>query len=96
MIGKNIRTWRTMRGLSQEELAVAVGISLSAIQFYEEEKWRPGTPVISRLAEVLQVTIPDLVGNCKEIYDDNGDLILIEKDCGCQVVVLGKFKNKTN
>lgn len=92
MIGRNIHTLRDARGMSQAELASAVGVSLLAIQSYEEDKWRPGTATISRLAAALQVPIPDLVGGCNVVYDANGDLILTEKDCGCQLVVLGKFK----
>jgi transcriptional regulator with XRE-family HTH domain len=93
VIGRNIHRLRDARGMSQEDLANAVGVSLLAIQSYEEDKWRPGNTTISRLAEALQVPIPDLVGSCNAVYDESGDLILTEKGCGCQLVVLGKFKS---
>ncbi|SDF13533.1 helix-turn-helix domain-containing protein [Sporolituus thermophilus] len=94
MIGDNIRLLRIAKGLSQEQLAERVGISLLAIQYYEENKWRPGTETISRLADALGVTIPDLVGGCDCVCDDDGDLILVRKDCGCHLKVYGKFKRK--
>ncbi len=93
-IGKNIYMLREAKGLSQDELANTVGVSLLAIQSYEKEKWQPGSWIIARLAEALQVNIANLVGNCEEVYDENGDLILIKKDCGSRVSVFGKFKHK--
>jgi transcriptional regulator with XRE-family HTH domain len=92
MIGDKIRLLRVEKGISEEELAVAVGVSALAIQNYEDNRWRPGTQIISRIANALQVTILDLVEECDAICDQDGDIILVKKNCGCQLRVVGAFK----
>lgn len=92
MIGDKIRMWRNARGITPEELSEAAGVSLLAIQYYEENKWRPGTGTLVRLADALHVAILDLVEGYKAIYD-NGDMLLVENDCG-HVKVLGRFPKK--
>lgn len=91
MIGDKIRMWRNAKGISQIDLAEAVGISPLAIEYYEENKWKPGTGTISRLADVLQISILDLVEGCQVINEENGDILLVEKDCGCHIKVFGRF-----
>lgn len=93
MLGDTIRSCRTSKGLTQAELAAAVGVSTIAIQHYEENKWKPGRTTISRLADALQVAVVDLFEGCKAIYDDNGDIIIVEKDCWCQIKVVARISN---
>lgn len=93
MLGDTIRSCRTSSGLTQEELAAAVGVSTIAIQHYEENKWKPGMNTISRIADALQVSVVDLFEGYKAIYDDSGDIIIVEKDCWCQIKVVARVAN---
>jgi DNA-binding XRE family transcriptional regulator len=60
--GKNpLRVWREYRGLTQQKLADLAGISNSYLSQLEADK-RKGTPdVLARLAEVMNLTIDDIV-----------------------------------
>lgn len=96
MFSDKLRTLRNGKGISREALAEAAGISIAAIENYEENKWRPGTGTISRLADALDVTVGDLVEECEAICDHNGDVILVEKNTGCRLKVFGVLRNPGN
>jgi transcriptional regulator with XRE-family HTH domain len=93
MFGNKLRLLRDEKGLSQTTLAEAAGVSADAIQHYEDNTWRPGTGTISRLADALDVTVCDLVEECEAICDKNGDVILVEKNTGCRLKILGVVRN---
>lgn len=92
MVGEKICQLREKKGLTQEELAAAVGVSPYSIQSYEENRWSPGTKTMSRIAAALHVPITELVEGYDAIIDTNGDTILVEKNDGCRIKVYGIFK----
>jgi Zn-dependent peptidase ImmA (M78 family)/transcriptional regulator with XRE-family HTH domain len=59
-IGEVLETARRARGLSQHDLADAVGITQAALSRYEHDLRAPDQDVLGRLAEALGVT-PDLL-----------------------------------
>ncbi len=62
IISKNIRKYRKMRGLTQEQLALYTDRSFEFIRRIESEKGRKGLSVetLWRVATVLEVSIDDL------------------------------------
>jgi len=68
-LGVTLQRLRLERGLSQERLAHMAGISSYTYQKFEKGESKPGTPMNPRLftllslAEVLEVTLEDLVPN---------------------------------
>jgi len=58
---KNLRYYRKALGLSQEELAKAVGISRYSILDYENSRISPTIEVGQKIAEVLKVSLDDLI-----------------------------------
>jgi transcriptional regulator with XRE-family HTH domain len=70
MIGDNIRILRLERGFSIEELANAVGISVNAIEHYENNTWRPGVEVAARIADIFGITVMELVTGFSLLYDE--------------------------
>ena len=60
-IGENIRKARIKRGLSQEELARAIGITKSTISKYELGHREPPLDTIQKIADVLFVSFLDLI-----------------------------------
>ena len=54
-IGEKIRTMRESRGMTQKDLAVAIGLSESAVAMYEAGRRRPKDPVVEALADVFNV-----------------------------------------
>lgn len=89
MIGERIQTLRSEKGLTREALAAAVGVSPDAIRNYEENRWRPGTDTLWRLAGALEAGVQDIVEGCEVINDKSGDLILVERNNGCRLKVFG-------
>jgi DNA-binding XRE family transcriptional regulator len=60
--GENpIRVWRKRRGLTQRELAEAVGISPPYLSQLESGKRKGATEVLSAIAEALNLTLDDVV-----------------------------------
>lgn len=58
---KQMKTYREQKGMSQTELAKAVGISQSEISSYESGVKSPRVNVALAIAEVLGVKIGELV-----------------------------------
>ena len=66
-LGTNISRWRLVRGLSQEELAYAAGLSRYTFQKFEKGESMPGTPAnpslrnVMAIAQVLEVSLETLL-----------------------------------
>lgn len=61
-LGQNIKRFRGEAHLSQEKMAELVGVSRQAVTKWEADRSAPSTENLFRLAEVLSVTVDDLVG----------------------------------
>ncbi|WP_409048508.1 helix-turn-helix domain-containing protein [Microbacterium sp. HA-8] len=65
-LGTNIQRARVARGLSQEQLAYAAGLSRYTFQKFEKGESMPGTPAnpslrnVMAIAQVLDVTLDEL------------------------------------
>lgn len=59
---ERLRQLRLDRALYQRELAEIAGIKIRAYQLYEQGKTEPGIDVLIRFADVLQVSLDELVG----------------------------------
>lgn len=58
-LGRLLRQWRQVRGLSQFELAMAGGISPKHLSFVETGRAQPGRDVVLRLASALDLPLRD-------------------------------------
>ena len=56
----NIKIFRVMKGLSQEQLAKEVNVSRQTINALEAAKYVPSTVLALKLAQVLEKQIEDL------------------------------------
>lgn len=61
-IGGNIRYLRKKSGLTQKELAQAVGVNEVTIRSYEGKKYIPKTEVLYKLCQVLECNIREILG----------------------------------
>ena len=66
MIGKNIRYYRQMKNMSQMELAQCIGLNKMAVSNYENDKRTPDSATLSKIAEVLDVSLAKLLANYDE------------------------------
>lgn len=60
-MGEKIRRYREAAGMSQRQLAVALGIDQSAVSFWETGKSEPTLFNLRRLADVLGCKPADLL-----------------------------------
>ena len=61
-MGKRIAAFRKEKGMTQEELAERMGISAQAVSKWETDLSCPDVGSIPQLAEVLEVSLDDLIG----------------------------------
>jgi len=72
MLGDNIKKLREERGLDQEDVAKAAGVSVAYISLIESNKRQnPSTKVLAKIANVLGVSVEELF---KDINDINNDI----------------------
>ena len=63
MLGKNIKKYRVLKGLTQEKLAQRADVTYSSLSKIEAGyNDNPGIKTVQKIAVVLDVTIDDLVG----------------------------------
>jgi transcriptional regulator with XRE-family HTH domain len=60
--GRRISTLRKDRGLSQEQFAKLLGTTRGMVEYYERRARNPSLEVVQQVAQVLGVTVAELVG----------------------------------
>ena len=61
MLGEKIKDYRLEKGLSQEELATALGVVRQTVSKWEKELSLPESEMLLKIAEVLGTTAADLL-----------------------------------
>ena len=61
--GPRLVSIRRQRGMTQYDLADALGVSQRAISYYESGNGHPQAAMLTRIAAALQVTTDDLLGS---------------------------------
>jgi transcriptional regulator with XRE-family HTH domain len=82
-VAKAIRSLRQRSGLSQRQLALRMGVPRTYVSKIENEKATPTLSSLARLANALEVTVPDLLHECgpsreEEIKDLLADPFIAE------------------
>lgn len=60
-LGQRIRRAREARNISQERLAIELGVSWSTVNRYERDKTPPSVNRLRLIAQVLDVRLEDLL-----------------------------------
>lgn len=61
MIGKNIRRFRNEKNMTQDQLAEKLSVTRQAVSNWENGKTQPDVETLRKIAEVLKVTLEDLI-----------------------------------
>jgi transcriptional regulator with XRE-family HTH domain len=69
-VAKAIRSLRQRSGLSQRQLALRMGVPRTYVSKIENEKATPTLSSLARLANALEVTVPDLLHECGPSRED--------------------------
>ena len=72
-IGTRIRTMRKSRGMTQEDLARAIGQSASSITMYETGRREPDFETLDALADVFNVPLVSLVSEDDSSADPSAE-----------------------
>jgi len=75
-MGDRIRRARMGAGLSQRDLANAVGVTHGMVAQWETHRKPPGRETLRRIAEVTFVDLTELLGNVT--HDNSGALLVTE------------------
>lgn len=66
MLNKNLKKYRNLKKLSQEEMAEKLDISRPAYTGYETGRRKPSLDMLYKISDILEVSIDDLSGIRKE------------------------------
>ena len=88
-MGETIRLLRQRRRLSREQLSAQSGVSLEALEHYENNTWRPGAEMAGKLAAALQVTALELVNGISILHAPGGQTLLVSHMEGNEIRVVG-------
>lgn len=72
MIGKRLKDIRKTKGLTQSQLAEIIGVSVSTVKKWEQDKVDPNTAALISIAVALNVSLDYLFGN-----DAAPDLVVV-------------------
>ena len=70
LIGKNIQNKRKAMGLTQDQLATALGVSIAAVSKWETGGAYPDITLLAPIARLLGVTVDDLLGFEPQLSED--------------------------
>lgn len=75
MLQDNIRNFRKNRGLTQEELAIRLNVVRQTVSKWEKGLSVPDADMLQKLAEVLEVSVSQLLGGEPELQPQQRDEI---------------------
>ena len=82
-IGEKIRGYRNLKGISQQQLGEALGVSFQQIQKYEKGVNRVSASRVDQLAAIFEIKIADLMpkrGKGKSTKLTNADRVVATLD----------------
>lgn len=82
---KNLKAIRNKKGISQQTLASAIGLTQQSINMYENHKIEPDIDTLIEIANYFNVTVDYLIGRT----DENGN-ILTENTLAVRYAALSK------
>lgn len=77
MFNENLKTLRKDRGFSQEQMAVRLNVVRQTISKWEKGLSVPDAEMLTEIAEVLNVSVSDLLGTQIETKEDHNSLDMI-------------------
>jgi len=74
-VGKNIKKWRSEKGITQEQLAESLHVTRQAVSNWEVGKTQPDVETLSALAGCFEITVEELIYG-KETQSQNSKVII--------------------
>ena len=70
-LGKKIRKYRKISGMTMQELGMKLDLSEQAISQYERDKRKPNILILKEIARIFNITLEDLLNDDFENLDRN-------------------------
>jgi transcriptional regulator with XRE-family HTH domain len=80
IISENLALYRKMNGLTQNELAEAIGYSNKSISKWERGEGLPDVVILIQLSEIYGITVSELIGQIPKCKETNDKLKAFERD----------------
>lgn len=94
MFSENLRTLRKEKGFSQEQLAARLNVVRQTISKWEKGISVPDAELLMQLAEVLDVTVSDLLGKKIEIPEGQNEIDVLASELAKLNELLVVYGNK--
>lgn len=78
-IGENIKAFRSIKKLSQKEVALTIGIDQAQYSRIESGKVEPTLSSLKKIADALSISVGDLFSDEKPVDINSFDADLVEK-----------------
>ena len=75
-LGERIKKYRSIKGMSQKELAQRLGVAVSRVSNWETGLNRPDVDMLAQICDVLEVSPDVLLGIGSHIITDEEALII--------------------
>lgn len=79
-VGKNIRTYRLEKNMTQKDLSEELYVTAQAISRWENDEVEPGIEMIKKIAEILEVSVEDVILGRKDKEEERESAEVIEKE----------------
>ena len=86
-IGKNIRDLRIRRNMTQEELAEKLFVTRQTVSNYETGKSRPDIDMLTRISEVLEADVNEVLYGAAKQQDRKKDFLQFEIHLGICIIL---------
>ena len=80
IIAENLALYRKLHGLTQSELAEAIGYSNKSVSKWERGDGTPDILILLTLSEIYGITVSELVGQTEKCKDTKEKIKAAEKD----------------
>jgi len=80
IIAENLALFRKLNGLTQNELAEAIGYSNKSVSKWERGEGTPDIIILTLLSDIYGITVSELIGQTSRSKETNEKLRAYEKD----------------
>ena len=94
MFNENLKTLRKEKGFSQEQLATRLNVVRQTISKWEKGLSVPDAELLIQLAEVLDVSVSDLLGKKIEVSDEEKEIDVVASELAKLNELLVVYGNK--
>lgn len=94
MFNENLKLYRKEKGLSQEQLALKLNVVRQTISKWEKGLSIPDAELLTKLAEILDVSVSDLLGTKIEVTEGKKELDVLANEIAKLNKYIEIYQNK--